>query len=235
VSSNTPANWSFNGSGGNDLNVASGSLSYPGLAPSVGNSATNGGAGLGVRRLFGSSVNGGAPYFSALFRINNLGYASWNGAAAQVGALTATDNTTFRLAVMVKSNSPSGCVIGVQKGGTGAATTFDTTEYHAGDTVLLVGKYDFTASPNQILLWINPAASTFNSVSEPATAFITANTGTDGFAIDRFNMRQNTASSVPAEMQWDELRVSSGWAGVTPIPSPIEFAAPPIIGAIPTR
>jgi hypothetical protein len=222
VSSNTPANWTFNGSGGNDLNVASGSLFYPRLPASIGNSVTNGGAGLGVRRLFGSSVNNGALYFSALFRINNLGYGTWNGAAnTQVGALTATDNTTFRLGVMVKSNSSSGYVIGVQKGGAGPTTTFDTTEYHAGDTVFLVGKYDFTVSPNRVSLWINPPSSTFNSPIEPATGSISATTGTDGYAIDRFNMRQNTAVSVPAEMQWDELRVSSGWAGVTPIPSPI--------------
>jgi hypothetical protein len=221
VSSNTPANWTFNGSGGNDLSVASGSLSYPGLAASIGNSVTNGGAGLGVRRLFGSSVNSGTLYFSALFRINNLGYGSWNGASAQVGALTATDNTTFRLAVMVKSNSPSGYVIGVQKGGTGATTTFDTTEYHVGETILLVGKYDFTVSPNRVSLWINPPASSFNSGAEPSSGSITATTGVDGFAIDRFNMRQNTVSSVPAEMQWDELRVGNGWAGVTPIPTPI--------------
>jgi hypothetical protein len=221
VSSNTPANWTFNGSGGNDLSVANGSLSYLGLAPSIGNSVTNGGAGLGVRRLFGSSVNSGALFFSALFRINNLGYGSWNGAAAQVGALTATDNTTFRLAVMVKSNSPTGYVVGLQKGGSGATTTFDTTEYQTGETLFLVGKYDFTTSPNQVSLWINPPASTFNSASEPATGAITANTGTDGFAIDRFNMRQNTVTSVPAEMQWDELRVSSGWASVTLVPTPI--------------
>ena len=221
VSSNTPANWAFNGSGGNDLSVASGSLFYPGLATSIGNSVTNGGAGLGVRRLFGSSVNSEALYFSALFRINNLGYGSWNGTAAQVGALTATDNTTFRLAVMIKSNSPSGYVFGVQKGGAGATTTFDTTEYHAGDTIFLVGKYDFTATPNQVSLWINPPASAFNSSTELATGAIIATTGTDGFIIDRFNMRQNTAASVPAEMQWDELRFSAGWAGVTPIPTPV--------------
>src|SRR6185295_1835096 len=108
------------------------------------NSVTNGGAGLGVRRLFGASVTSGAVYFSALFNINNLGYGAWNGAAAQVGALTAVDNTSFRLAVMVRSNSSSGYVVGVQKGGTGAASTFDATEYHTSDTLLLVGKYDYS-------------------------------------------------------------------------------------------
>jgi hypothetical protein len=218
VSSNTPANWAFNGAGTNDLNVAAGSLSYPGFATSLGNSVTNGGVGLGVRRLFGDSANGGSLFFSALFRINDLGFGSWNGAAAQVGALTAVDNANFRLAVMVKSNSPSGYVIGVQKGGTGATSTFDSTEHHAGDTVLLVGKYDFSAAPNAVSLWINPASATFGAGVEPGTGGITATTGTDGFVIDRFNIRQNTAASVPAAMQWDELRVGNTWAAVTPTP-----------------
>jgi hypothetical protein len=35
-------------------------------------------------------------------------------------------------------------------------------------------------------------------------------------AIDRFNMRQNTAASVPVNIQWDELRFGRSWASVTP-------------------
>jgi hypothetical protein len=218
VNSNTPANWTFNGAGANDLNVANGNLAWPGLAPSIGNSVTNGGVGLGTRRLFGTGANSGTLYFSALFRINDLGYGVWSGAAAQIGALTANDNQNFRLAVMVKSNSPSGYVLGVQKGGTGATTTFGTNEYHAGDTVFLVGKYDFTVSSNAVSLWVNPGASWFGAGSDPTNAPLKATTGTDGFVIDRFNMRQNTASSVPAAIQWDELRVGTSWSAVTPPP-----------------
>ena len=230
VSSNTPANWAFGGSNLNDFNLASGNLSYPGLAASIGNSATNGGAGLGVRRLFGTSFNSGKVYSSALFRMNNLGYggSGWSGAAAQVGALTANDNSGFRLQIMVKSNSASGYVFGVQKGGSGATATYDTTEYHAGDTVFLVGQYDFTVSPNSVSLWINPSSSTFG-YSPPASGFISANTGPDGYTIDRFNFRQNTAASVPAAMQWDELRVSASWSDVTPpfVPPAPQITAPP--------
>lgn len=216
VNSNNPVNWTFNGSGANDLNVSAGNLAYNGLAASIGASVTNGGAGLGTRRLFGSAVSTGAVYFSALFRVNDLGYGAWNGVASQVGALTATDNQSFRLAVMVRSNSPTGYVIGVQKGGTGATATFGAGEYHAGDTLFLAGKYDFTASPNRVCLWVNPNPAGFGLAAEPASAPISASTGIDGFTIDRFNLRQNTASSVPAAMQWDELRVGLTWAAVTP-------------------
>ena len=219
VSSNTPANWSYGGSLPNDFGVTSGSLSYTGLAASMGNSATIGGAGLGARRIFGTSFSSGKVYFSALFRINDLGYGAsgWSGAAAQVGALTVTNSASFRLQIMVKSNSASGYVFGVLKGGSGAIATFDATEYHAGDTVLLAGQYDFTVSPNTATLWINPSSSTFG-YSQPASGFISASTGTDSVTnvIDRFNFRQNTVSSVPAAMQWDELRVSASWSDVTP-------------------
>src|SRR5258706_1517305 len=193
VSDNTPANWTFGGSGANDLSVVGGNLSYPGLRDSIGNSVTNGGGGLGVRRLFGTNFSSGKIYFSALFRINDLGFGAWNGLASALGALCATDNTSFRLQVLVKSNSPPGFVFGTQKSGTGATATFDTTARHAGDTFFLVGKYDFTATPNAIALWINPNAATLGAASEPS-GFIAATTGSDGLTIDRFKIRQNAAS-----------------------------------------
>lgn len=220
VSSNTPANWTYGGVGTNDLNVTAGNLSYSGLMASTGNSVTNGGVGLGVRRLFGTNISNGTVYFSALFRINALGYGVWNGASTQVGALTDVTNTNFRLAIIIKSNSPSGYVLGVQKGGAGVTPTFHTAEYHAGETLLLAGKYDFTVSPNSVTLWINPEASTLGAMTAPATGSVTATTGTDGFVIDRFNIRQNTAVSIPAAIQWDELRLGNSWSDVTPPAAP---------------
>jgi gamma-glutamyltranspeptidase/glutathione hydrolase len=218
VSSNTPANWTYGGIGVNDLNVAPGNLTYPGLLDSLGNSVTNGGAGLGVRRLFGTNFSTGQLYFSALFRMNDLGYGLWNGLASMAGGLSANDNTSFRLQVLVKSNTPSGYVIGTQKSGTGVTASFDNIERHVGETVFVVGMYDFSTSPNVIKLWINPSYTTFGLASEP-NGFISAFSGTDGFIVDRFNIRQNAASgssSVPAAMQWDELRVGLSWADVTP-------------------
>jgi len=80
--------------------------------------------------------------------------------------------------------------------------------------VLLVGKYDFTPSPNSVSLWINPSVASLARAAPRQALF--CHTGTDGFTIDRFNIRQNTAASVPAAMQWDELRVGNSWASITP-------------------
>jgi hypothetical protein len=217
VTANTPTNWVLGaGTLANDLNVSSGNLSYPGLQSASGNSVTNGGSGLGVRRLLGTNVDSGSLYFSALFRINNLGYGNggWNGVLAQVGALTANDNASFRLAILVKSNSPLGYVFGLQKGGVGVTNTLDGTEYRTNNTVFLVGKYDFNTIPNAVSLWINPDPSTLGKEVAPAHSLSITN-GSDGFTIDRFNLRQNTAASVPASMQWDELRAGRSWADVT--------------------
>ena len=220
VNSNTAPNWTNNVAAGvtNDCNVTAGSLSYSGLLSSVGNSVTNGGVGLGIRRFLGTNVNSGGIYFSGLFRINELGYGAggWNGASTQIGGLCATDNSSFRLQVMVKSNSPSGYIIGVQKGGTGVSATFHATEFHANETLFLVGKYDFDATPDTVSLWINPSPAKLGLSMAPTNGFVITNTGADGFIIDRFNMRQNTATTVPTAMQWDELRFGTSWADVTP-------------------
>lgn len=216
VSSTGSGMWTLSGtSGTDDFLVNVGSLFYPGLQPSTGNSATNGGVGLGVRRLFSPAINSGTVYFSALFKMLDFGFGTWNGASTQIGALTSDDNVSFRLQVMVRSNSPSGIVFGVQKGGSGSTITWDTTEHTTNEPILLVGKYDFTTSPNRATLWIDPPASTLGT-TDAATAFISSTTGTNGLAIDRFNFRQNTAATLPAAMQWDELRVATRWADVTP-------------------
>lgn len=221
VTANTSENWIQAGAGTNDFNITGGNLTYPGLRGRIGNSATNGGVGLAIRRLIGQTVNNGTVYFSVLFNLPS--FSGWTGgpvtSGAQVCALTASDNSTFRVQVLVKSNTASTYLVGVQKGGAGSTSTFATNVLTLGSTVLLVGKYDFTQTPNPATLWINPATSSFG-LTDPADGFITTSTGTDNLGIDRFNFRQNVltgASSVPGYMQWDELRIGTNWASVTPI------------------
>jgi len=227
VSDNTPANWTFGGTGANDLSVVSGNLSYSGLAPGVGNSVTNGADGLGVRRLTGTTVTSGDIYFSVLFQLTSYGTA-WTSPAAgtSVGALTEINNTGFKVnAVVVRDTGGSGgYFFGVQKGGTGSTATFDTTLHFEGEAILLVGRYSFDSlAADVVSLWINPDSSTFGQA--PPSPAITAVNGTDStVGIDRFNMRQNTAASVPEAMQWDELRIGTTWADVTPVPEPSTWA-----------
>ncbi|MDB6057249.1 MAG: hypothetical protein JWO95_1093 [Verrucomicrobiales bacterium] len=223
VSVNTPANWTSNASAAtNDFKITSGSLSYPGLV-TTGNSATNGGIGLGNRRLFGTNINSGVVYFSVLFKMIDPGYGTWTAGnmPAQVASLMATNNANVRLGILLTSNTSSTYLVGVQKG---SGATMDSTPRNIGDTLFLVGKYDFTSTPNPVTLWINPSTTSFGAAIEPPSgSVITTTTGLDFNStnvIDRFNFRQNTAASVPAAMQWDELRLGNSWRDVTPILPP---------------
>src|SRR5690349_10198900 len=64
---------STNGGGKDDSYVAPGSLAVNGLAVPVGNSLTNGGSGMSLRRLLGSINSSGTLFFSVVLRMNQLG------------------------------------------------------------------------------------------------------------------------------------------------------------------
>ncbi len=228
MTDNTPSNWATNvAATPNDLNVVSGSLSYPGLAPSVGNSVTNGGAGLGVRRLIGTAVTSGDLYVSTLFNLTSFG-TGWSGAASSIYALVQTNNTTFSLSILVKTNTGAAgsYLFGLQK--PSGTVIFDTNAHFAGETIFLVGRYSFDAiNPDPISLWINADSSTFGQVAPLPT--LTTTNGTDSIGMDRFNIRQNAATganSVPEAMQHDELRLADTWSEVTPaaVPEPATLA-----------
>jgi hypothetical protein len=213
VSTNNTADWVGGGSGTDDTRVETGGLSWPGLASSVGNCITNGGVGVAERRLFHTGISSGTIYFSTLLQINDFG--TFNGSGSQLCALTAADNLSFRLQVMVKGGA-NGYTIGVQKGGTGSAPVYESTSHRVGDVLFIVGKYDFTTTPNTVTLWINPDSGTYSGDSPPGANYILSTAGTDNLVIDRFNFRQNTVTTIPANMKWDELRVGLSWADVTP-------------------
>src|SRR5690349_3498146 len=73
ASTNNVSQWSTNGGGKDDSYVAPGSLAVNGLAVPVGNSLTNGGSGMSLRRLLGSINSSGTLFFSVVLRMNQLG------------------------------------------------------------------------------------------------------------------------------------------------------------------
>jgi hypothetical protein len=225
VSSNTPANWAHNVAAiTNDTMVAPGNLPIAGGAESFGNSITNGGVGLGTRRLLGSTVTSGSLYFSVAFQMVAVGTGVNTTATNAIGTLSSPDNSTFPFQIVVKRTGAGTFQLGVKKAGSAAVgpAVFDANTYSDGQTLFFAGRYDFnssTTSDDTVWLWINPDPSSFGG-SEPAT-LLTTSTGTDAASgIDRFNFRQNGTTDAPAGMQWDELRVGDTWADVTPVPEP---------------
>jgi len=216
--------------------IASGNLSYSGLAPSVGNSVSlipqNN---IADRFAIGASINSGTLYYSFLLRVPDIGttlgagggfIAGFNntGAASQTGSPTVLGARVL----MRNVGGGSGFNIGLSKASSnGSDFQFDTTAFTTGDTVLIVGAYDInvlaTAGDDSSRMWINPNAADFGAVSAPA-ATLTASTGADMItagSIQSFLFYQRPNTLYPNQMIVDELRIGTSWADVTPaVPEP---------------
>lgn len=102
--------------------------------------------------------------------------------------------------------------------------------FSTSDVVFVVGSYQFISGTGNDVsrLWINPTSATFGDEAAP-TATLTSTGGTDIASINSFLIRG--ASGSPGGV-FDELRIGSTWAEVTPaaIPEPSTYVA--IFGAL---
>lgn len=191
---NAEQKWSLVNSGDN-VTIASGSLSYAGITSS-GNSITFSGTGGESRTLFTSTTT------------DNL-FASFIVTASDLSNVT-TDlaNTYFALFTDATGGSTN-ARLWIRKNGTQyqyglgtgtTATDWDATLYNPGDIQYLVLRYDFVN--NALSLYVNPPiggnASPAVSVT-PTTAF--ANLG-------GFMFRQDGATTTPTIVA-DELRIAT--------------------------
>lgn len=212
-------NWYLNGTG-DDTYVVPGSLSVSGLAPALGNSITNGGAGAAVRIALPSAITSGSLYYSFALRVDDVGaaftsitsfIASFIDGASTYGARLMprrVDDDTYNLGVTKVSAS---------------AVVWAPDNFVDGQTLFIVGRYTFNSgstTDDAVDLWINPSPGTFGAGSPPAPTLTAALTGTDLTSIAQFTFRQNTAGNTPAAMTFDELRIGFSWAEVTPVPEP---------------
>ena len=207
--------WTINGAG-DDNAVADTNLTIAGLAPSLGNSLTNGGSGGAARIPFGTSATSGSIYASYAMKIDSIGttftgtglIASFVGsvANAQVGRL------------LVQKSDP-GYILGITKVTT-AAGVYGPAVYSEGEIVFVVIRYTFSSgsgTDDVADLWLNPDPATFSSAIPPDPTVTGTLTGTDPTTIDMYAFRQNSAANTPAIINYDELRVGRTWAAVTPL------------------
>jgi hypothetical protein len=122
------------------------------------------------------------------------------------------------------------------------SATWSANTYTTGQTIFVVGKYQTVGVPGNptpaenndvAMLWIDPAPATFGLGNfEPAGGLfndstnndIPTNSSTNNHTLQSFILRQTGATAnnqVPVSVTYDELRVGSNWADVTPtIPEP---------------
>lgn len=198
---------------GDSILLNSGSLTYPGLAASSGNSVTYGGSGTDYYRGFASQTTG-TVYYSFLINISSLGTITTTGGYA-LGLIDAT-TSNFAARLWIRLSGASNFNVGINPGSATANTVWSPATLSPGTTYLVVAAYQFVGgtSNDQAKIWVNPASL---GGSEPAADATGTNLGaTDHALIQRVFLRQDNTSNTPGVMIVDELRVGTTWAEVTP-------------------
>lgn len=225
--SGSEAVWSIGNSPSVDSPVITNtaSLSYPGLPDS-------GGIGVQVRNPGGSNKESGVDTAShpmtglgqrlyASFLLNLQSYPSANCPVAYFDDNGSPSDSFQGLGLL-----PDGRLTLHRNAGISAPGGTNATALSLGTTYLVVFRYkSITNSSNdELALWINPA---LGLTSEPTPDLAMATGGADRTALRGFLIKQNTAFS--AVLYFDELRLGTNWADVTPSGGPVAPAPVPVI------
>ena len=151
-----------------------------------------------------------------------------------------TNNPTYVGAGLTIRPKPGGSStefqLGILKQGATnfGAATWDSTYYNTSSTIFVVGKYQTVGNPqnasppetNDVAsLWINPPSTTFGGFEPTGALTSTAgddlitNSTTNNHTLQSFVLRQSGSDAslqVPVVAVYDELRVGTTWADVTP-------------------
>ena len=206
---NNQGGWGGTAAVPDDALISAGNLSYPGLAASTGNSLTIAANGFDPQLTF-TDQTAGVVYSSFIFKVTDLTTLT-DAAGGYFFGLAAT-NTNFASTVWLKS-SGEGFQIGLNKSTTIADTQYLPTVYNINTEYFVVIAYNLGETKSSSI-WVNPAASTFNSATVPA-ASLNVTAGTDRTNIKIVFVRQDSTTETPT-IAIDEVRVATTWAGVTP-------------------
>jgi hypothetical protein len=212
---------------GDSILVADGSLSYSGLAASVGNKVKYDGAGVDNYRSFTTQTSG-KIYYSFIVNLTSLGSLNTIGSYA-INLLENNSTGNFGACVWFKASSTTGKYnIGLSLRST------STPVYHSIDLDLntnyfIVVNYEMiNGIGNDISkLWFNPTQFGGND----PTPTISQTNGLNGvnvtdFAnnVSRILMRQAAGTTTPF-LEIDEIRVGTSWESVTPCATPVTYYA----------
>ena len=196
---------------GDDILIASGSLSYAGLQASTGNSVTFSGGGIDTAKLFAQQASG-TIYYSFLMNVTALGTLNATTGGYFTGFTEGTGNN-FGATVWTRADG-TGIDIGLNTRTTAANTVWTTGTTAINNTVLVVVSYQLNSglANDVVKIWINP---TPGSIEPAATLSVTNTGGTDLLNLNRILIRQDSATNTPS-ISMDELRVGTTWESVTP-------------------
>lgn len=218
--------WSASGSGAG-ISIVSGNIASDGILAPTGNQLSLASNGLTATRSFASQTTD--VYASFSFKIASLG--SLDEAGAIIAGFQQTGTGTAANLWLRKNGS--NIDIGANVGGASPVTyNSNGSGWSTDSSFFIVVQYDFNdSSPTNdaVNVWILPNTATNSSeipdfLSGPWGSGIQVSGGPDRDFLDGFYLQQ--APNGP-NLLFDELRIGSSWADVTPvaaIPEPSTYA-----------
>jgi len=199
-------NWNnFSGSD-NPIDVVAGSLSYPNLEDSTGNSVHLEGGFIDSELVF-TPVTSGEIFTSFIINVRDLSNIT---DLADGGYVVVLGDFDVRLWIHPDTD-PVGTTYDIAITNSSTGSNFTTTKFNVNDNVFIVMSYNIDTGA--INGWINPADSDLGGTA-PA-ALITDIDTSPSASIDTFILRQDSTGETPS-MDFDELRIGTSWSDVTP-------------------
>lgn len=160
-----------------------------------------------------NETNTGTVYASFLFQITDMANFKSN-TSGDYFAVLAEPGGSFRARLFVKDNTAGTTNEGLtyQVGiSNGSTTTFHTGfTANIAEPVFVVMAYDF--GTNEVKLWVVPEATSFEGTAPAPNVTVSGGTAS---SLGKFILRQDRTSDTPS-IDFDELRIGTTWAQVTP-------------------
>jgi hypothetical protein len=214
-------NWTNATTGTVDDILVAGSMSYPGLPTSVGNSVNLKGSGSDPIKYFTDQTTG-TVYYSFLVTINDdtIDFYNANNSVQTAGlqfislgqqSATTPANTNYGACVFIRRNDANGVInFGYTLDSTTSNTQWSSISVFTGTTYLIVASYTFDATAPTGKMWINPVVTP----AEPAATVTSSAFTNNRLNLDRIYIRQDSNAKTP-NFDIDELRIGTSWNQVT--------------------
>jgi hypothetical protein len=207
---------------GDSILVTANSLSYTGLAASIGNKVAFDGAGVDNYRFFSPQTTG-TVYASCILNLSSLG--TMNGTGTYVLNFMETGTTaTYGGCLWLKASTTAGkYLIGISTRSSGSTPSYTTVDMNLNQSYFIVFSYEIIAGlANDITrMWIN--TTQFGGTAPVSTLTATGGTDLGTAGIGRILFRQPTTTLPAPFVEFDEIRVGTTWADVTPCASPSSY------------
>ena len=208
--------WQNTSTSTDEIQVVTGTLANPyspgQFADPTGNMVNFGGSGSDSYIEF-TAQSTGLVYASFIFTPTDISTIT-DTTDGGYFAILAEAGGAFRARLYLRQNAgdPTRYELGISE--SGSATNFDTTTtYLPGEETFVVMEYNLDT--NEIRVWANPDPADFEAAMAPATQTLYHASGSTAASIGRFIIRQDSDAETP-DTNFDELRISTTWADVTP-------------------